>query len=197
MPKVPTFLALVATLALSAPAHPEGGVPGALNALAEQNQTSAQDLLEALAAQTDSLLAGLAALAPAPSELVLLKAGLTSNGCVNPPGATMFDTRLLPDGTDEPFTVPEGKVLVVTDIEVLGFGGPAGDNTQTRIFSGIGFATHEVAVREAIQNADGRVYHVLQFNSGFVVPTGGEVCMNNSDNLTLTGRLRGALRDAP
>jgi hypothetical protein len=198
MPKATILLGFLAVVTLTGPAHAQkGGVPQALENLAEQGQTSSAELIEALAAQTEALLASLAALAPAPSDLVVLDAGLQSDTCANPVDAATFDTRLLPDGSEEPFEIPDGKILVVTDIELLGFGGPAGVNNQIRIFTGIGLSKQIVATREATLSPDGRVFHVLQFNSGIVVPPGGEVCMNSSSNLTLTGRLRGVLRDAP
>jgi hypothetical protein len=89
--------------------------------------------------------------------------------------------------------IPTKAALVVTNIEVLGFGGVAGDNNQVRIFTGVDPALNVVARREQFFNADGRVFYVMEFDPGVVVPSGAVVCMNNSDAATLTGTLRGYL----
>lgn len=125
------------------------------------------------------------------SEIVRVEGGVTSNNCVNPPGALVFDTQLLPDGTEQPFEIPKKKVFVMTEVEILGFGGTPGDNNQVRIFTGVDFDVNVVARREQRFDQGGRVFYVISFNPGIVVPRFGSVCVNNSDNVTNTGAMSG------
>jgi hypothetical protein len=104
-----------------------------------------------------------------------------------------FDTRLLPDGTEAPFEIPAGQVLVVTAIELLGFGAAPGSGVQTRIFRGVGLTVNHAAIRESVADASGRIFQIYEFNPGLVVQSGGEVCTNNNLNIVTTGFLRGYL----
>ena len=74
-----------------------------------------------------------------------------SPACTN--AGTKFDTRLMPDGTEAPFVIPARRVLVVTEIDILGFGAAPGAGVQTRIFRGVGMEVNIAAIRESI--ADG------------------------------------------
>jgi hypothetical protein len=121
------------------------------------------------------------------SDLVVVE----ESGSGDCPVGTQFGSQILPDGTTRPFVIPNKRVLVVTDIEILGFGGAAGTNNQVRVFAGTPSAVNQVLRREQRFDADGRVFYVIDLDPGFVVPSGGVVCMNNSDNVTLTGFLRG------
>ena len=164
---------LLLGLGVSAPSFAiEDGLPGAIQALAES----------------------VGGLTLGSERIVEVEAGLTSNTCGNPPQAQRFDTALLPDGTSVEFVIPENHVLIVTEVEVLGFGGSAGDEVQTRLFRGDGVRAKSVARRESI-SPNGRIFHIYDFNPGIVVPAGGEVCMNNNLGLTLTGFLRGYLQE--
>jgi hypothetical protein len=130
-----------------------------------------------------------------PSDVVDLDATLLSDGCTNPPGARTFDTRLLPDGTEEEFEIPPGQVLVVTAVEILGFGASSGANIQTRLFRTVGLQAHNAAIRESFASSSGRIFHIYEFSPGLVVASGGQVCTNSNDpGVTLTGRLRGFLK---
>jgi len=127
------------------------------------------------------------------SDVVRVSGDLGSGDCSPHLGAgRQFDTVLRPDGTTEPLEVPKKRVLVVTDVEILGFGGTPGDNNQVRLF--VGNPTNGlqlVSIREQRFDADGRVFYVMSFDPGVVVPSGGLICTNNSDNVTLTGTLTG------
>lgn len=125
----------------------------------------------------------------AAADIVELVLETNSAACTNT--GTKFDTRLMPDGTSIPFDIPAGQVLVVTEIELLGFGAAPGSGLQTRIFRGIGLAVNLAAIRESIADGTGRAFHFFEFNPGIVVASGGEVCTNNNLNITTTGRLRG------
>lgn len=126
-----------------------------------------------------------------PSEVVDVDLTLTSASCTNV--GTKFDTQLGPDGSEVPFAIPAKRVLVVTTIELLGFGANPGANVQTRIFRGVGLTVNGAAIRESTADAGGRIFHIYQFDPGLVVASGGEVCTNNNLGITTTGRLRGFL----
>jgi len=131
-------------------------------------------------------------LAPKRSSDVVRVAGETSDCPPFLTGGRKFDTVLHPDGTTEPLEVPNKRVLVVTDVEILGFGGTPGDNNQVRLFVGTeANGIQLVSRREQHFDADGRVFYVLSFSPGIVVPSGGVICMNNADNVTLVGTLTG------
>ena len=127
------------------------------------------------------------------SDVVRVDGGIGSGDCSPYLGAgRQFDTVLHPDGTTEPLEVPGKRALVVTEVEILGFGGTPGDGNQVRLFVGTpANGLSLVSRREQPFDGDGRVFYVLSFTPGIVVPSGGLICMNNSDNATLTGALSG------
>ncbi len=148
------------------------------------------------AALTTVLLGGTGAAAQvlgpsAPTDIVEVMLETNSPACTN--AGTKFDTRLMPDGTEAPFVIPAGQVLVVTEIDILGFGAAPGAGVQTRIFRGVGMEVNIAAIRESIADGTGRAFHIYDFDPGIVVASGGEVCTNNNLNITTTGRLRGYL----
>ncbi|HVH06084.1 MAG TPA: hypothetical protein VNE71_08820 [Myxococcota bacterium] len=62
--------------------------------------------------------AALALAAAKSSDLVTLESsGTTDPAC--PLGGTPFATRILPDGTREPFTIPAKRVLVITSVDYV------------------------------------------------------------------------------
>jgi hypothetical protein len=129
-----------------------------------------------------------------PSQVVTLELNLSSANCTNT--GVKFDTLLASDGTERPFVIPAGQVLVITGIDLLGFGASSGALVQTRIFRGIGLDVNLVAIRESSANSSGRIFHTYEFSPGVVVASGGEVCTNNNTNITTTGSLRGFLTKA-
>jgi hypothetical protein len=132
------------------------------------------------------------ALGPASAAAIVdVQQDTDSGNCVNV--GMKFDTRLLADGGEAPFEIPAGQVLVVRQIELLGFGAAPGDGVQTRIFRGVGFRVNLAAIRESIADGSGRIFQIYQFDPGLVVASGGEVCTNNNLNITTTGILRGYL----
>ncbi len=132
------------------------------------------------------------ALGPASAaDVVDVQQETDSAACTNV--GTKFDTRLLADGSEAPFEIPEGQLLVVRQIELLGFGAAPAAGVQTRIFRGIGFRVNLAAIRESIADGTGRIFHIYEFEPGLVVEAGGEVCTNNNLNITTTGVMRGYL----
>jgi hypothetical protein len=136
------------------------------------------------------------AIAPAkPSDVVDVELRLfAGDNCSLPVFGGKFDTRLQPNGSQAAFTIPPGRVLVVTAIELLGFGASPGTLVQTRIFRGAGSVANHVAIRESHADAGGRIFHIYEFDPGLVVASGGEVCTNhNLFDFTTVGYLRGFL----
>jgi hypothetical protein len=125
------------------------------------------------------------------ADIVDVEINIASATCANV--GAKFDTRLNPDGTQTPFDIPAGRVLVVTSIDILGFGATPGEGVQTRIFRGVGLTVNVPAIRESTADASGRIFHIYEFDPGLVVASGGEVCTNNNLNITTTGMLHGYL----
>lgn len=60
-----------------------------------------------------------------PSQIVHLRGGPGSGtNCTPFVGSTLLDHQLLPDGTTVPFTIPPGRVLVLTGVSWNLFGAP-------------------------------------------------------------------------
>src|SRR5262249_40899143 len=80
--------------------------------------------------------ASAAALAPSkPSQLV----GVAADGnCMPALGMStdLFNTLLRGDGTTEPFSIPAGEVLVITDLTVFSNGLTPGDTIQLQVLAG-------------------------------------------------------------
>jgi hypothetical protein len=63
----------------------------------------------------------------APTRASDLVVAITKSSTACPVSGTLFDTRVLPDGTEEPFVIPPKRVLVVTSVDVaLDTSAPAG-----------------------------------------------------------------------
>jgi len=108
-------------------------------------------------------------------------------------GGAKFDTLAKGDGSETPFTIPSGKVLVVTSARILGFSGPASSNVQTRLFAVGNGQAAIFAVREAVTDGTGRVNILYDIPTGAVVASGAFVCVNDSAGMTLSGELHGFL----
>lgn len=150
--------------------------------------------IDVLADEIDELSNAVAALggsSPSPGQFVSLSMSPFADDCTNV--GKKFDTLLNADGTSEPFEIPAGMVLVINDVEILGFGITPGEQVQTRIFTGVGLNVNSVARLETEADADGRTFDIFSFTPGVVVASGGEVCVNNSENATNSGNLRGYL----
>lgn len=129
-----------------------------------------------------------------PSQVVDVALELGAADCTNV--GKKFDTLLGADGSQKAFAIPQGQVLVVTAIELLGFGANPGAQVQTRIFRGVGQTVNNVAIRESVADPSGRIFQIYEFSPGMVVASGGEVCTNNNLNITVSGRLRGYLTNS-
>jgi hypothetical protein len=132
------------------------------------------------------------------SDLVVVEAPLFADCAPQLGGSSaIFNTEVRPDGTTAPLSLPPNRALVVTYVELLGFGGTPGDNNQVRLWRGTDATGLEIfSQREAYFNADGRTTFEISFPTGVVIPAAGKVCVNDSDNVTYTGRLHGYLAPA-
>lgn len=195
--------------ASAARANEGKGVPQQIEALSAEIEGLSGEIegldsdIEALSSDIEGLgndiealsdaVAELGGSAVSPGQFISVLMSPFADDCTNT--GSRFDTLQNPDGTEVPFEIPEGQVLVVTDIEILGFDATPGDNVQTRVFTGIGLAVNNVSRRESVASAEGRLFDIFAFNPGIVVPSGGEICINNSGGATNSGRLRGYLAE--
>lgn len=107
-----------------------------------------------------------------PSQLVTLEA---NDQCDSNRGQ-IYNLRVLPDGSTAPFTIPEGKVLVVTRW-MFRFGGGTPGNAELaflRIEGGSG-----IGQGPFVYDAQGRA--VGSFELSAVVGAGTQLCGTNSD----------------
>jgi hypothetical protein len=128
-----------------------------------------------------------------PSDLISLRGGMFGGvpGCGTWANAFPLDRRLLPDGTEVPFTIPARKTLVVTGIDwmvdspgALG-GGP--DTVFLHIGSGSVFT--DVA-------APGLTSNAVQL-SGISIAPGTNICFSKSGPWNFaTAFVRGFLVDS-
>jgi hypothetical protein len=89
-----------------------------------------------------------------------------------------FPTRLLPDGKTEQFSIPQGKILVITDVEWNWSNQvhPAPNQSQLfRLFLGPNTA-NDVAKSAAMTDSDSFAEGTLVLESGFTVAKGTPVC---------------------
>ena len=136
------------------------------------------------------------ALEPAkPSQLVTL---LSESSC---PFATTdaYGPRVNANGTTVNFVIPNGQVLVVTDITAVRSGMMPGDTVQVQIL--IGTKVHFVPVfyENVTVGASGGVTLQTTFPNGFVVKPGVSVCpivldlTSSNRNFAAGGTLHGFL----
>jgi hypothetical protein len=111
----------------------------------------------------------------------------------------IFDKVLRPDGSEAPFSIPDGQVLVITAIELRGFARNPGEVVTTFIHRDFGDHGNHVATRISRADFGHHYFHIYQFNPGVVVASGGRVCVEFGDSESsdsLTGHLRGFLAPA-
>ena len=99
--------------------------------------------------------------------------------------------RVLPDGTQasEPFTVPAGRQLVITDVDwtvdasAIGLPLISGETVRTRVLIGNGTTFHPVFLSRTVQVGPkaGRVSGSEQLTTGFVVASNTAICPNSGE----------------
>jgi len=110
------------------------------------------------------------------------------------PNSIVFDTRVLANGGTLPFTIPPGRVLVVTAATLTGAGVTPGISIQSRLYKGSLVGNQAFARRESVANELGRYEHQYQLASGSVIATDAIVCADlNVPNAGTFGHLSGYL----
>jgi hypothetical protein len=108
--------------------------------------------------------------------------------------ATAFSMRTLPDGSTVPFEIPKGRVFVVRHAEIATGGQTPGASALVAIAGGVPPGSFsQYAVRDVTLDASGRARFQIDLNVGFVVPSGGVVCVTNTGGLQFSGTLEGYL----
>ena len=125
----------------------------------------------------------------APSELVTL---LTSNVDCLPPGSQAIDTRVLPDGSTQPFTIPSGRVLVITAAEAIARSDQSliGDLVGVFLLAGESdvntFATKEGILQDG--GVAGSLTVDWTFPNGVVIQPGVKLCaLARDESASVTG----------
>lgn len=128
------------------------------------------------------------------SEIVDLAAAPTTACPYLSPNSIVFDTRVLSNGSTLAFSIPPGRVFVVTAATLTGAGVPAGSSVQSRLFKGSVVGNQAFGRRESVANDLGRFEHQYDLASGSVVATGTIVCAElNQPTAGTFGHLSGYL----
>jgi len=112
------------------------------------------------------------------SEIVDVS-GSFSDNCAGLGFGIQAATRNNPDGSQQPFSIPDKKVLVANSAEVLVYNAGANLNVQSRIFKG-NSTLNIVSIQEKLSDAGGRAQFNYTFPSGIVIASGGRVCANSN-----------------
>jgi len=127
------------------------------------------------------------------SNLVTLA---TTGGCLLPQlaVASQFTTRNLPDGSSVPFTIPNGQVLIVTDVDWTANSG-AGNLPRTEqaillLVTNTSITGLGENVATGITQAVGGSFH---FTNGVVVAPNTSLCIGLTSNNTVAAFLQGYL----
>lgn len=92
------------------------------------------------------------------------------------PNSIVFNARVLSNGTTVPFTIPPGRVFIVTAATLTGSGVTAGVSIQSRLYKG-SLAGHQTfARRESLANELGRFEHTYDLATGSVIASDAIVC---------------------
>ena len=115
------------------------------------------------------------ALAPSkPSQVV----SLISFGGTCPSGGALFGSQTPPDGNfPQPFTIPDGQVLVITEAQLTGSGATAGASVRILLRRETAAGGISEIVNQLVQaDADGSYNGSFTFPTGVVVKAGALLC---------------------
>lgn len=121
---------------------------------------------------------------PKPSQLVTVvtSAATCSNG---PFSGILFDTRANSDGTYSSFSIPAGKVLIITDAAVSATGGVAGHTGELDILALPG-ASGLFQQAYITIDSGGNMSRQFTFPTGVAVKSGLTPCLFAVDGTTQT-----------
>jgi hypothetical protein len=114
----------------------------------------------------------------APGQIVNLFSILTP--CPNQPGSYAFNGRVLPDGTKQAFTIPDGMALVITDVTWQQAGVPASKFWSINLETDQGLA---IFLGSTLADSSGFVAGSEHLTSGIVVKAGRTVCIGASSGI--------------
>jgi hypothetical protein len=124
------------------------------------------------------------------SQIVDIYAERSSSPCINQ--GVKFDTLKKPDGTQEHFSVPEGQVLIITQVETVSAIIPP-FRVSTALWRGSDTLVDWVASRETPPALSIHINHLYEFPSGLVIPSEGTLCLTTTPRISIIGIARGFL----
>jgi hypothetical protein len=118
-----------------------------------------------------------AALAPAKaSDLVVAVTLDQAATCTG--GGRPFDTRVLPDGSQVPFVIPEKRVFVITSLDWnLGSGAPAGELALPTVLVKNGTNSFPIIQASGFTDPDGTAGGTVLVPNGAAVRAGSQLCI--------------------
>jgi hypothetical protein len=124
--------------------------------------------------------ASAAALAPAKASDLVVVYTKDPGTCAG--GGRPFDTRVLPDGTEEPFVIPPKRVFVITSAEIELGGVAAGEYVRATLFveTDTPATATAVALLNAVGGANGIAIGSLTMPTGIVIARGSRLCLNSA-----------------
>jgi hypothetical protein len=140
---------------------------------------------------------------PRPSQLVTLIADGTTPICPGTSVPHAFNDRLLPNGGRAPFTIPAGKVLVLTSYDWVIEGSSQPNNTVWTTValasaSGSGYVYVSAFASGAMADSIGRAAGYRVVPSGVPVRPGTTMCFNfvgGANAMSSFARIHGFLAD--
>jgi hypothetical protein len=130
-----------------------------------------------------------AALAPAKaSDLVVVYSKVPAASC--PVAGRPFDTRVLADGTEVPFVIPEKRVFVITSFAfTIGSGAPAGENAAPTVTAQTAVTSVPLIIGFGTTDSNGDVAGTVVLPTGVAVKPGPTLCI--AGGTTPNGILQG------
>jgi hypothetical protein len=118
-----------------------------------------------------------AALAPAKaSDLAVVYTKDLKATCTG--GGRPFDTRVLSDGTEEPFVIPPKRVFVITSFAfTLGSDAPAGQAAAPTVTARTGATSVPLVIGSGVTDPDGDVVGTVVLPTGVAVRPGPTLCL--------------------
>ena len=113
------------------------------------------------------------------SQRVTLIADSSTPICPRTSVPHTFSDRLLPDGTRQPFTIPNGEVLVITSFDWVVEGSTQADNNVWTAVALIGTTTSNLAILSGgTADSIGRASGHTDVPDGVVVKAGTALCLD-------------------